>query len=75
MQGGAFGRVGAASPFPCRAGKLRVKIFSRFALHRKVFFDQNLARDSPTESKARQGTGREARKFSDRRLALTDHLL
>jgi hypothetical protein len=64
---------GAGSPFPCRAGKLRVKIFSRFAPYRKVVFDQNLARDSSAESKARQGTGRETQKSSDRRLASTDH--
>jgi hypothetical protein len=61
-----------ASPFPCRAGKRRVKIFSRFAPYRKVVFNQNLARNSPAESEARQGTGREARKSSGRRLALTD---
>jgi hypothetical protein len=50
--------VGAASLFPCRARKLRVKIFSRFAPYRKVVFDQNLARDSPVESKARQGSSK-----------------
>jgi hypothetical protein len=41
----------------------------RLALDRKVFYDQDLARDSQAEAKARQGSGRETRKPSDRRLA------
>jgi hypothetical protein len=46
------------------------KIFSGLAPYRKVVANQNLARDSPAEPKARQGTAREARKSSDRRLAI-----
>src|SRR6516164_11115873 len=60
-------------PLPCRSGKLRVKIFPWHASHRKVHSDQYLAHDSPGESKARQGNGREAHKLSDRHLAPTDH--
>ena len=44
------------------------KNFSGRAQNRKVLFYQYLTCASPIESKARQGSGREARKRSDRRL-------
>ena len=40
--------------------------------HRKVVSDQYVVCNLPAESKARQGSGREARKPPDRRLALAD---
>jgi len=51
--------------FPCRSGKLREKTFSRLVPPRKVFSYQDLERESSVESKARQGSGREARKLPD----------
>src|SRR6516164_246264 len=61
----------AASPFPCRDGKLREKFFLGLALPRKFVCYHGLARDLPVKTKTRQGNGREARKCSDRRLAST----
>jgi hypothetical protein len=59
-----------APSFPCRYGKLRVKIFSGLAPHPKVVSDEYLGRDSRVEPRARQGNGREAQKPADRRLSL-----
>ena len=65
-------RVSAALPFPCRSGKLRERIFSRFDPHHKVSSYQYLVDHFPVEPKARQGNGREAGKPPDRRLASYD---
>src|SRR5271167_3342007 len=43
------------------------KNFSGLALHRKVVSNQCLVRDSSAKAEARQGSGRESRKPSDRR--------
>jgi hypothetical protein len=59
--------------FPCRSGKLREKTFSLLVATRKIISYQDLERDSLVESKARQGSGREARKPPDWRLASADH--
>src|SRR5208282_4006814 len=48
------------------------KDLSGLAPNRKVVSCQKLAHDSPVESTARQGNGREARKPPDRRLASAD---
>src|ERR1700746_3732930 len=67
------GRVSAASILPCRMGKLREKIFSELSPHRKIACDQRVEHEIRQESKAWQGTGREAREPSDRRLASPAH--
>jgi len=59
-------------PFPAATGN-SAKNFFRGSPAPKVFSNQNLARDSPVESKARQGNGREAQKPPDRRLESADH--
>jgi hypothetical protein len=72
-RGGAKGREAGrgygAPPIPCRAGKLRVKIFFATPRRRKTACDHRLEHDALQQSRAWQGTGREARKLSDRRLA------
>ena len=50
----------AASPVPCRAGKTRVRNFSRFPPYRKTSCDHGLGHDIRQESQVWQGTGREA---------------
>jgi hypothetical protein len=71
-RGDERGQGSAALPFPCRSGKLREKIFSRFDSHHKVSSYQYLVDHFPVELKARQGNGREARKPPYRRLASYD---
>ena len=62
-----------ASIFPCRTGKLRVKFSSGSPPCRKIELSHRLGHDTHQESKAWQGTGREARKPSDASRHRTDH--
>src|SRR5262249_27428349 len=57
------------------AGKLRVKYFRAPPRAKKTAYDHSLEHPVRQQSRAWQGTGREARKLSDRRLASNSHCL
>ena len=59
---GPGGQGSAASPVPCRAGKLREENFSGPSPRRKTASVHRLGHDPQQQSQAWQGTGREARK-------------
>jgi hypothetical protein len=56
------GKASAASPVPCRAGKLRVKIFSEAGRAEKSSVIIYFGHDAQQQSKAWQGNGRESPK-------------
>jgi hypothetical protein len=66
-------RLLAAPPVSLPLRETQGKNFFSLAPLRKVIPYQNLERESPVESKARQGSGKEARKPPDWRLASADH--